>query len=350
MRRSAPVLVLIAAITVTVLPPASAQSGCERDGSTLVLRSGSSNELTVAVGPEQVNGCAASGLSGVRVLGSDGPENLTINFAGSELPVRVQAGGGDDVVSANDDTAANPKPVQGTGVLEVLGERGTDRFSGDVRRLAIDLGDGDDEAIGVTAREAMAVAGGPGADELTASGSGSGSGPWLLDGGDGNDRIEAATEQDWRVLGGTGDDRISAVQGSVSCGPGADHSTGTARYDATCPPNLLLSGRLVATYARTPRTLRLPAFRLNRRATIVFSVATSPPGGRSPVAVIPRTSRTVGPGTVSLAIVMTREARKLLRPRRDVRGALTVSTIRNPGATGGDTGGNFTSRVRLRRR
>jgi len=346
-----PVLVLIAAVAAatTTLPAARAQSGCERDGDTLVLRSRGSNELIVVMRPGQVNGCDAFGLSGVRVVGSEGPDNLTVDFTGSELPVRVEAGGGDDVISGND-TAESPRPVQGTGSLEVLGGRGTDRVSGDLRRLAIDLGEGDDEAIGVTGREALAVTGGPGADEMTGTGAGSGSGPWLLDGGEGSDRIEATTGQEWRILGGAGDDRITAVRGSVSCGPGADRSSGTARYDATCPPNLRLPTSLVATYARLPRTLRLPAFGLDRRATVTFSVATFPPRGRSPIAVVPVTKRTVGPGTVRLAIAMTPNARKLLRSRRDVRGTLSVPTIRKPGATGGDTGGDFTDPVRLRRR
>ena len=65
---------------------------------------------------------------------------------------------------------------------------------------------------------------------------------------------------------------------------------------------------------------------------------------------MPKTKRTVGPGKVQLDVPMTQQARSSLRSRSSARGSVTMHSIRRAGATSGDTGGDYSNPVTLRRR
>jgi Ca2+-binding RTX toxin-like protein len=168
------------------------------------------------------------GQDGISLDGGTDPD---VTGLGGVETVTVDAGGGDDIVSAQKgqglgDTFANP--------IAIDGEAGNDALTGGNGNDAIDGGSGDDELKG--SEGADTVDGGAGIDVVSGGG-----GDDVVKGGDGKDRLKGGANGDSMdggrgndtLTGGGGDDGLSGGDGNddVDGGGGDDDLKGDAGKD-----------------------------------------------------------------------------------------------------------------------
>jgi hypothetical protein len=259
--------------------------------------------------------CPLAGVTAIRVFAGDGDDSVILIL--DEHPAIVDLGPGDD------------------------------GFRGRAPVLTLSGGDGFDYA------ESSASAGtldlGPGDDVIDSDIGGESTGPLLLAGGDGRDRISffGDSDADISISGGPGDDTIAAdaFRGqrgvTVACGPGDDRTTlhlrdrpgdGCAAHPAFGAPG------------RVSRSL---AVSLSAPATGSVTFRRRPGNGRRPAETIARGSFTAGaPGPLRVRLKTTKAGRRWLRSDRDLKLYVFVRT-----RTGGDRGEvRFDSRIAARTR
>jgi hypothetical protein len=269
-------------LAVAVLCGAASASTLVRSGTELVLAGdGAPNQLQVrSVSRDEAwflavsetlpvpPGCHAPDTSGVVICDTAGV-----------TAIRLEGGDANDRLTALDASSGGSDPSGITVFLD--GGAGDDTLEAQLLRepVVVDGGEGDDRSGGsMESRLGLTFRGGPGNDTIGATGS-TAPGPWVLDGGDGNDNITAHGAR-WKLTGGAGDDTLDYVVGSatLSCGAGADTVWFRGGHDPRrlgqdCGPYLSLGfGILRGTYSRARQVLRLRLGRIDAPAILSLQI------------------------------------------------------------------------------
>ena len=250
-------LPIAAALLAALLAPASAHAGTvalEGDRARLPLRPGQLDDLVVMPEPGVVTFTADRLVAGAGcTAGPD--ENLRCPSAGVTA-IRILAGDRSDTI-----VAGGPLPLVvdlGPGD-DALGAGGSDE--GNQTSVTVDGGPGNDDIEASTA--SAVVTGGAGRDTLFIDALWDAAGPFTLDAGAGDDVLDLLGRAPGTTLaGGEGDDRIRITQEdgpavAVTCGPGADQWELGPQDDAGdgCAPRL--AGITPRTVSRVFREGRL---------------------------------------------------------------------------------------------
>jgi len=364
---------------VSGLPSATtAQQGggarVERQGSELVYRSNiPGNGMTLRVLSDRIEGvggcpdfgdCSLAGITAIRIFMDDGGNNMNVEFRGADVPVFLDGGGGDNELHV--DTGSGRPP---SGRIVYTGGSGSDKVSGVTRAFDVDTGGGADRLVGLGGIDRLVAVGGAGDDSILAAGAGAnasgsdvpgtpGAGPYSVEGGDGDDEIDAAIGAGGRITvnGGAGDDSLRAdgAGSVVSCGLGADllrFAEGDVG-DGCAPQIDLPTRRTIGTYSIGKRQLALKLGRMERAGgRLRIKVTKSGPRVNGMTTAIdlsrPRTLRPDA-GRLQVRLPMTKAGQRYFRRSGTRKKALMTIDVDDPRT--GDRGVSHARSIVLTRR